>query len=673
MFCRLTSFFTLFFLSLHLPWGLSIPEGWSSISFAITTPSSPSQVLGSNISKVQQIVGLQNQRFTLWETNSVQNLNPLTELFPDRGYFIRASSPFELSETSAYSLPSYALTTGFQLIPLKSGETLTSLTDPLNHFASRIYAVVGLYANKWHIYYPGEDLSYATAVSEVMSTTSVNPLIEITPGLAYYIGLRPLLKRVRIESFKLSSKAIQGAKLNFGTLEQLDTRDSFFVNNTTFSLGASLSNTQGKWSGDVYVPFESKTLISQWQAVDGATAVDNSDIVSREFMLSTYRLDVTTSVETIPRINFSPLTNLISFQRLRDNDNRQDSLAGNFISQLVEQESVGFSDFNTSPLRLFESSSPSLNPLHNLSFRGRTSSSLESTVVNLAHQLGNGLIQRKFDSSNQLIDDLSNYTKSYIKPIQNESQQFLNSLRQGLDSYNDLNSVLAELNNFNGPNLRLVSRNMINGAFLTLNALEVGDQSAVIENIVNKVADLVPNNGETQFIFSEYPEFLRIPLGSYNAVNEVTGKMSLSLVRRDHSGPPYAHVTATQFTIALKDRDSLCPFNYSDTEKYQMCVQISDNSAVEFRYQYLHNGYPLTGSGTNINSLDAGDTRLSQAGYIEIPILAYVQKAGNISDKFRDIDLELRIKLDGFKFALNGFSDREFHDFRIGNVRINSP
>ena len=81
----------------------------------------------------------------------------------------------------------------------------------------------------------------------------------------------------------------------------------------------------------------------------------------------------------------------------------------------------------------------------------------------------------------------------------------------------------------------------------------------------------------------------------------------------------------------------------------------------------------MTGSGTNMNSLDSGDTHLSKAGFIEIPILAYVQKAGNISDKFRDVDLELRISLEGFKFALNGFGDREFHDFRIGNIRINSP
>ncbi len=673
MTCRLICFSALFFLSIQFTWSLNIPEGWSSVSFAITTPSSPSQVFGSNITNVQQIVGLESQRFTFWDTSSMQSSDVLTELFPDRGYFIKASSAFQLLETATFSLSDYPLTTGFQLIPLKSAETLTSLTNPMNPFASRIYAVVGLYASRWYMHYPGEGLSYTSAVSQVLQTTSVSSLTEITPGFAYYIGLRPLLKRVRVQSVRLSSKMVQGAKLNFGALDGLDSSNSLFLANSSFSLGSSLSNTQGDWSGDVFVPYESQTLISQWQAVNGASAVGSTDLVSGEFMYSTYRLDTTTSFETIPRINFSPLTNLISFQRLTDNENSQGSLAANFISQLVEQESGGFSDFNTSPLQLFEASTSSLNPLHNLSFRGRNSSSLESTVVNLAHQLSNGLIQRKFDNSNQLIDDLSDFSTLNSNPIQVESQQFLNSLRQGLDSYNDLSSVMVELNNSNGPNLRLISRNVSSDAFLTLNALQVGNQSAVIENIDNEIADLVPNNGEAQFIFDEYPEFLRIPLGSYNAVNEVSGKMGLSLVRRNSSGPPFAHVTATQFTIALKDRDSLCPFSSSNTEKYQMCVQIADNSAVQFRYQYLHNGFPLTGSGTNMNSLDSGDTHLSKAGFIEIPILAYVQKAGNISEKFRDVDLELRISLEGFKFALNGFSDREFHDFRIGNIRINSP
>ena len=79
-------------------------------------------------------------------------------------------------------------------------------------------------------------------------------------------------------------------------------------------------------------------------------------------------------------------------------------------------------------------------------------------------------------------------------------------------------------------------------------------KSAIIQNIEDQLAYLVPSNSNTQFTFDEYPQFLRIPLGSYNSVNEVTGKMSLSLLRRDSSQPSFAHVTASEFTIALKDR-----------------------------------------------------------------------------------------------------------------------
>ncbi|MEE2924923.1 MAG: hypothetical protein VX619_09125, partial [bacterium] len=498
-------------------------------------------------------------------------------------------------------------------------------------------------------------------------------LLELTPGFAYFVGLRPLLKRVSIESVRLNSKTVQGAKFKFSTINQIDLDTSFFLNESSFKLGAALSNDRGEWSGDVFVPFESKTLISQWQAVNNAKGVSDSDYVSGEFMFSTYRLDATTSFEKITRINFSPLTNAVYVQRLKDHESSQSNLAANLLSQLVEQESLGFSEFNTAPFQLFKTMVNEKNPLHQSSFMGRNLSALESTSIDLAHQVGNSLLGRIFESSNKLLDALSPLYKNHSKPIQVRSREFLNSLRNGLDSYTDLNSVLVELNNYGGPNLRLISQQSTNDVFLILNAIEIGDQSAIIQNIDDQLAYLVPSNSSTQFTFDEYPQFIRIPLGSFNSVNEVTGKMSLSLLRRDSSQPPFAHVTASEFTIALKDRNDLCPFSSSITQKHQMCIQIADDSAVKFHYQYLYNGFPLTSSGTNINSLDSGDTNLSQVGFIEIPIHAFVKKAGNIGDSFRDLDLELRISFEGFKFAINGFSGREFKGYRVANLKINSP
>ena len=63
----------------------------------------------------------------------------------------------------------------------------------------------------------------------------------------------------------------------------------------------------------------------------------------------------TTSFEKITRINFL-LTNAVYFQRLeRSRESSQSNkVAANLLSQLVEQESVGFSDFNSAPFQLFE-------------------------------------------------------------------------------------------------------------------------------------------------------------------------------------------------------------------------------------------------------------------------------------------------------------------------------
>ena len=76
-----------------------------------------------------------------------------------------------------------------------------------------------------------------------------------------------------------------------------------------------------------------------------------------------------------------------------------------------------------------------------------------------------------------------------------------------MDSYTDVDSVLIELNNYGGPNLRLISRESRGDEFLILNAMEVGSQTAVIQNIEDQLAYLVPSNLEEQFIFDEYPEF----------------------------------------------------------------------------------------------------------------------------------------------------------------------
>ena len=664
---RLIYFFLLFSLNFQSNWGLNIPTGWSTVSFSITTISSPSEVFGTGISNIEEIVGLEGQRFTYWNENSISNSDILTKLHPDKGYFIKSSNTFELSQTATFSLDNYPLTTGFQLIPLKSGETLFNLTNS-NELSSRIYAVAGLHANQWYLHYPGEDLSYSSAVAETLNSTSVSPLLELTPGFAYFVGLRPLLKRISIESVRLNNKTVEGAKLKFSTINQIDPDNSYFLNKSNFKLGAALSNDRGDWSGEIFIPFESKTLISQWQAVNNSKGIGDSDYVSGEFMFSTYRLDDTTSFERITRINFSPLTNAVYFQRLKDHESSQSDLAANLLSQLVEQESVGFSDFHTAPFQLFKNKINDKNPLHQSSFIGRNLSMFESTSIDLAHQVGNSLLGRNFDNSNELIGSLSPLYKTNAKPFQILSQQFLNSLRNGLETYTDLELALAELNNYGGPNLRLISRQSSDDAFLALNAVEIGGQSGIIQSIEDQLATLVPLDSGTQFTFNEYPEFLRIPLGAYNALNQVTGKIYLSLLRRDSSQPPFAHITASEFTIALKDRDDLCPFSSSITQQHQMCVQIADNSLIKFQYQNMTTRL----SATFPNSLDSGDTNLSKVGFIEIPILAYVRKAGDISEEFRDLDLELAISFEGFKFALNGFSDRQFVGFKVPNLRINS-
>ena len=143
---------------------------------------------------------------------------------------------------------------------------------------------------------------------------------------------------------------------------------------------------------------------------------------------------------------------------MKDHDSSQSNLAANLLSQLVEQDTVGFSDFNTAPFQLFNDGLSNKNPLHESSFTGRNLSTLESTSIDLAHQIGNSLLGRNFDNSNELIGSLSPLYKINAKPFQILSQQFLNSLRNGLDSYTDVDSVLIELNNYGGPNLRLISR-----------------------------------------------------------------------------------------------------------------------------------------------------------------------------------------------------------------------
>lgn len=647
-------------------WGFEIPSGWSSVSFNISTATSPDQIFGEQLVNVEQIVGIEGQRFSLWSTSSPSS-GLLTLLMPDQGYFIKTRSSFNLAGTGTYSQMDYPLTTGYQLIPLKSEESLQSLTQPIHPWSQRLYSVWGLYANRWYAFYPGQNLAYAEAVNQILSTSSVLPLTALTPGQAYFVGLRPLLKKIELRSIKLSSGAVRGARLDFDAMVEPNLLNQALLSNSLMRLGAPLTDSNGNWSGEIFLPQNSKVMAAQWQAINGASTTYGSDLLPNEFRYSTHTLDPTSSIEVIHRLNFSPLSNLIYFERLRDTQSSQSTIASHFLGQFLEQESAGFSQFNSAPLDLFGSPSRVINPLNQVSFLGANFTTPESDIINLAHQIGNGIIERRFPVSHQFLNSMLDSRSNFNEFYNIYQQNLLNSLREGLDDFKDLDRLFSPMINLGGPSLRFVGNPSSNQNFLVLNAIRFGNSDALISFIDDGVAELIPLNSE-QFVFSDYPEFLSIPLGSQNGLEQVTGMLNLSLISKNESQVPFARVTALNFVIGRSDRQSLCPFS-GKLRQWQMCVQIEDNSLIKFHYKYQLQ----ESSGIFPNSLDSGDTHLSPAGFIEIPILAYVSKASSeLTDKFRDLDLELRINTQGIKFSLNGSDSLVFEEFYIRNLRVNS-
>ena len=655
-------------------WSFDFPSGWSTIAFDITTATSPEAIFGNKINEVEQLIGITDLRFSSWNSSSSSG-TILTSLEPDHGYFIKVKSAFSLHGIATYSESHYKSVTGFQLIPLKSEESLNSLTATEHSWSERLYAVWGLHGNHWYAHYPGENLAYESALNDLFSTNSVRALTQLTPGQAYFIGLRPLMKKVALKSIRVNSRMIQGAKLNFDFLNENESRSVARIDGQAFQLGAPLTNELGNWSGEIFLPVNSSILIGQWQTVQASSSVSGSKLISNEIMYSSHKLDPSSSVESLNRLNFSPLSNLVYFERLQgDTQSSTSRIAAHFLGQFVEQDSLGFSPLNTAPMQLFKTSSLSIDPLNLESFKGQMAGSLESDTVNLSHQLANGIILRKFEDSNKLLDHLLSGL-SGIDLIENTaSRALLNNLRSGLDTFNQLDNVLSEMFNQRGPSLRYVATESSNHGFMALNALEVGNVPAIVKSINNKVAELAPIDSD-QFIFTGYPDHIRIPIGSQNSLNLATGKMVLSLLNNE-SGVPYAYVTANNFQIAHHNNSGLCPFNPQENRR-DICVQISDNSKINFAYEYIEGNLSLPGSGTIINSIDLGDTNLSSSGYIEIPILNYVKKARalgsvDITEKFRDQNLELKIQTEGIDFSLNGLSDYQFNTFYIKNMRINS-
>lgn len=655
-------------------WSFDFPSGWSTVAFDITTATSPQVIFGNKIDEVEQLIGITGLRFSSWNSSSSSG-TILTSLEPNHGYFIKVKSAFSLQGIATYSEPQYESVTGFQLIPLKSKESLNSLTATEHSWSERLYAVWGLHGNHWYAHYPGQNLAYQSALNDLFSTNSVRALTQLTPGQAYFIGLRPLMKKVALKSIQVNSRVIQGAKLNFDYLDENESRPTAQLDEQAFQLGSPLTDEYGNWSGEIFLPQNSSILIGQWQTVQASSSVSGSQLVSNEIMYSSYKLNPASSVESLERLNFSPLSNFVYFERLRgDTQSSTSKLAAHFLNQFVEQDSVGYSPLNTAPMQLFKTSLAAVDPVNLGSFTGLMPSSLESNIFNLSHQLANGIILRKFENSNKFLDHLFSRLNDPNSIENSASKSFLNNLRSGLDTFKQFDSVLSEIFNQGGPSLRYVATESNNHAFMALNALEVGHVPASIKSINDKIAELAPVDSD-QFIFTEYPEYIRIPLGSQNSLNLATGMMILTLLNSQSSAPS-AYVTAHNFKIARHNESGLCPFDQQENQ-WKICVQISDNSKINFAYEYIENNFPFMGSGTIVNSIDSGDTNLSKAGYIEIPVLNYVKKARalgsvDITEKFKDQNLELKIETKGIDFSLNGLNDYQFNTFYIKNMRINS-
>ena len=636
-----------FFLVLN-PFAGVIPPGISLLSIAVSEPTEISTVLGDSYQSLNGAYFISPDQVR-WkahyasESTSAAGYETFSFLLPQTPVFLDFQTSQDLPPGDLDSSAAYDVATGWVLSPIRSGETLESLTQTAG--MERLFAIFGLEGGVWR----GKLLQAVGKTGEVyeefFSSDSVEPLVELSSGRAYWMGFLPLGRRVSIASAATFPTGIAKARMRFGT-----SLDSFYIPSPPISFpGLRHTSSDGSWKGDLYVPDSASRIFTRLDSVAETThlslELDGPLLSVIDLPAGTQSLEVA----LLPLSRYSTQLALESSFK-RDLSLREQNL--DFLGPILSIDTGG------GPSPLSRAAFPLLSTvLEDSSFQGMTYPDTETSTGALIHQIANRLLD---DKNSSALEFLLDQGKSLSQ--QEERVSLRDQIYSGLQDDLQIAILLNELSNLSlsswvtTPNLAQNPTQVI-----LLNQFFLGNLEARVSEITEKTALLEPVHFSS-FDFTGLPDALKFSLGSLGKT--LNSSVTLT-VRIENAAEPENHFALVK----------LNGFQLHTLSNYKVYAEFPQGQKFEFSFRVPGNNIVAASGESTNQSLDEKDVRTGRTNRLEIPIENYISKANgkfglSIAEDF-GMELNLILEFEGLDFLLHGSSSYGFSKMIIPGVRLN--
>jgi hypothetical protein len=648
---RFTKHLLLAFTFLSYSFAQQIPSGESLLHFQTLTSTGIVDVLGASASSVNRIFSIDpdKQRWRVYEPTSSEGFSryaTLSEIEPSMGVYVDLEVGADLQLGDLDSQASYPVRTGWVLSPIFSSETLQSLTSTPG--MDRLFAIFGLEGGVWRGRLLQNIGKSSEVYLEILSSSSVSPLDELSSGRAYWMGFLPLGRRVSVASVATDPTGIQSGALNFGT----SLNELFYPAPTIPFPGSRHTDSNGSWKGDLYVPVDTNRIYARLDSVERTNSSSGIFVGS---LLSAIDLPAGTQSVELAIIPFSRFSSLVALEASFKADLSLRDLSMGILGPLLG------TDTGTGATPLSQSNLPILSTvLEDPLYSGVSYPDVETSPGALLHQIGNQLFSAADQNSREfLVEQGNRLSDSLIQDTISLRNRLYTSLQNDAvlpNLFNEISS-LTSLSWVVTPNLQ----DSIQAEWLLLHKIFLGPLEARISSIDQETAVLVPVFGSS-FEFSGVPDALKMSMTPFHTTRNAQVALT---VRIENASDPENHFAWVK----------LHGFSLETREDYSIHAEFPEGQNFDFAFKVPENNViSANGSSTN-QTLDSDDFRTGQSDTLEIPVEAYLKKADgkfglSIEEDFGMV-ISMEVEFEGMEFLLHGSSAHKFSKLRIPALQIN--
>ncbi|PCJ17183.1 MAG: hypothetical protein COB02_14140 [Candidatus Cloacimonadota bacterium] len=639
--------FTILLLTNQVHSQFTLPNGFSSVRFPISSNTNIDTFFGTELSKVKDLwlLDTNNKSWKYYSPNTESQHKTIytsfNQIIPNSSYIINLISAIDIDTPFVFnSLNNIPISTGIQFISLQDSIiNLDSITN--STLSTRLHSIFSLWNNKWYSHF----YQASNAMTKIQSLISSSPLTILSKSAAFFINFAPNMNKISIDklisfsSDKINHKILIGDSINTNGIPI----------GSVSHLGLETSTSNGKWYGDIYYPKDTKNLYFDF--------INNHQTTNKSHLYTSIDLNQTKHKQ----INLSPAHSLITLYQSQNKDLTTSEVLSSLLTPLILNDNINLNQSHAKVL---------MNDPNSNFYQGLAVTQNETTVVSLSLQVLNEILSNSFSTTQESLYKKIESSFHNILNTNPDLKTFSNSLFSNLASLNtntSLQSKFNQLNTINSQSLNLsFSQEEIksDNSWNINHLFYVGAVASKISKIENETAYLIPIDSSQNYQFSQYPDAIKISISPYQDEFNKNTKLEVLLQSTSSEGH-FLLVTAETLSIEKKDNGQF----------FTGILQGVSFSA-EAKTPHLTDTLGFTASSTN-SSFDSNDFIIGKSSFIEVPIKQYIDKAQSISfaesaiKSFEGQNNTLTITLSDLFFTLNNKKALKFNKIKVENLRVN--